>query len=62
MKRGKHPLNLAAFRIGHRDRELWELAADREEINLSEFARRAVLERARRVLLSTAASEMEHQP
>lgn len=44
-------MGLAAFRIGRRDRELWELAADREEINLSEFARRAVLERSRRVLL-----------
>lgn len=44
-------MNLIAFRIAEHERELLKLAAKREEINHSEFLRRALKDRAKKVLL-----------
>jgi len=43
-------MSVAGFRIGGRDRQLLELAANREDLSFSEFIRRAALDRAKRML------------
>jgi uncharacterized protein (DUF1778 family) len=48
----KKPMALSSFRLPAKDAELLRLAATREDISQSEFLRKAIRERSRRVLLS----------
>jgi len=48
--RSQPDLTLVAFRISDEDRDLWRVAAKREQITLSEFLRRAIRQRARGVI------------
>jgi uncharacterized protein (DUF1778 family) len=52
----KSPKTLWNVRLERRDRELLFLAASREEISQSDFLRRALRERAERVLRSESAT------
>jgi hypothetical protein len=49
-KRTKRPMAAIALRLPYNLRELWHAAALREEISQSEFFRKAIEERALRVL------------
>jgi uncharacterized protein (DUF1778 family) len=49
-KRTKRPMAAIALRLPYNLRELWHAAALREEISRSEFFRKAIEERALRVL------------
>ena len=51
----KKPMRLSSVRISEGDSQLWRAAAAREEISRSDFLRRAIRDRARKVLLSAMA-------
>ena len=49
-KRTKRPMTAIALRLPRALRDLWHTAAEREEISQSEFFRKAIEERALRIL------------
>jgi uncharacterized protein (DUF1778 family) len=47
----KKPMSFTSLRLPQAEAELWLVAARREKISRSEFLRRAISDRAKRVLL-----------
>src|SRR5215510_1321789 len=47
----KEPMRLTSVRVPRREAELWLVAAGREKISRSEFLRRAINDRAKKILL-----------
>ena len=48
----KRPMVLCSVRLPAKDKELWQAAAAQEEESQSQFLREAIVDRARRVLLT----------